>query len=155
MAYKPDIMDYFLPVVQLGLTATLKRTHNVVHSHAEPGCITFFLSGQARPGMSREVYLHVMQAHGRSSRRLHNTAEPEVIDDALSSLTEEGVCLYLANATRQHLVLPHTATRSAALRLLLPHLPAVPHKTALAYVWQNFVATAARYGDEKLPERDD
>jgi hypothetical protein len=63
--------------------------------------------------------------------------------------------LYLANASRQPLVLLHTVTVSAALRLLLPHLPTGLHKTALAYVWQNVAATAAAYGDEKPPERDD
>jgi hypothetical protein len=63
--------------------------------------------------------------------------------------------LYLANASRQPLVLLHTVTVSAALRLLLPHLPTGLHKTALAYVWQNVAATAAAYCDEKPPERDD
>src|SRR5262249_6718669 len=34
-------------------------------------------------------------------------------------------------------------------------LPAALYKTALAYVWQNVAATAAAYGDERPPERDD
>jgi hypothetical protein len=63
--------------------------------------------------------------------------------------------LYLANASHQPLVLLHTVTVSAALRLLLPHLPAGLHKTTLAYVWQNVAAMAAAYGDERSPERDD
>ena len=120
------------------------------------GRVPLFLSGQARPGMPREVYLRVMQEHGKEfSAVVDSAAEPESIEDALSSLTEAGARLYLANASRQPLVLLHTVTVSAALRLLLPHLPTELHKTALAYVWQNVAATAAAYGDEKPPERDD
>ena len=118
--------------------------------------VPLFLSGQVRPGMPREVYLLVMQAHGgQFSAAVDSAAEPDSVDDALSSLTEAGARLYLANASRQPLVLLHTVTVSAALRLLLPHLPAGLDKTALAYVWQNVAATAAAYGDEKPPERDD
>src|SRR5215475_1024375 len=117
--------------------------------------IPLFLSGQARPGMPREVYLHVMQAHGGEfSAAVDGAAEPESVEDALSSLTEAGARLYLANASRQPLVLLHTVTAPAALRLVLPHLPAALHRTALAYVWQNVAATAAAYGDEKPSERD-
>jgi Questin oxidase-like len=120
------------------------------------GRVPLFLSGQARPGMPREVYLHVMQAHGEEfSAVVDAVAEPESIEDALSSLTEAGARLYLANASRQPLVLLHTVTVSAALRLLLPHLPTGLHQTALAYVWQNVAATAAAYADEKPRERDD
>src|SRR5262245_10732780 len=117
--------------------------------------IPLFLSGQARPGVPREVYLRVMQAHGREfSEAVDGAADPESVEDALSSLTEVGARLYLANASRQPLVMLHTVTVPAALRLLLPHLPAGLHKTALAYVWQNVAATAAAYGDERPPEHD-
>src|SRR5262249_42597875 len=117
--------------------------------------IPLFLSGQARPGMPREIYLHVIQAHGREfSEAVDVAAEPESVEDSLSALTEAGARLYLASASRQPLVLLHTVTAPAALRLVLPHLPAALHKTALAYVWQNVAATAAAYGDERPPERD-
>jgi hypothetical protein len=53
--------------------------------------IPFFLSGQARPGMPREVYLRVMQAHGGEfSEAVDGAADPESVDEALSSLTEAG-----------------------------------------------------------------
>jgi hypothetical protein len=55
----------------------------------------------------------------------------------------------------QPLVLLHTVTVPAALRLFLPHLPAGLHKTALAYVWQNVAAVAAVYADEKPSESED
>lgn len=115
-----------------------------------------FLSGQARPGMPREVYLRMMQAHAEEfSEAVDGAAESESVEDALSSLTEAASRLYLANASRQPLVLLHTVTVSSALRLLLPHLPPELHKTALAYVWQNVAAMAAAYGDERPSERDD
>jgi hypothetical protein len=118
--------------------------------------IPLFLSGQTRPGMPREIYLRVMQAHGKEfSVAVDGAAEPQSVENALSSLTEAGVRFYLANASRQPLVLLHTVTVSAALRLLLPHLPAALHKAALAYVWQNVAATVAAYGDERPPERGD
>src|SRR5499425_3622710 len=89
-----------------------------------------FLSGQARPGMPREVYLRVMQAHGRDfSDAVNAAAEPESVEHALSSLTEAGARMYLANASSQPLVLLHTVTAPAALRSVLPHLSAALHKT--------------------------
>src|SRR5262249_13010003 len=118
--------------------------------------IPLFLSGQARPGMPREVYLHVMQAHGGEfAEAVDSAAQPESVEPALSPLTEAGARLYLANASRQPLVLLHTVTAPAALRLLLPHLPAGLPKTGLAYVWQNVAATAAAYGDERPPVHDE
>src|SRR5262250_446701 len=64
--------------------------------------IPLFLSGQARPGMPREVYLRVMQAHRREfSEAVDGAAEPQSIEDALSSLTEAGARLYLVNASHQ------------------------------------------------------
>jgi len=118
--------------------------------------IPLFLTGQARPGPPREVYLRVMQAHaGEFSEAVDGAAEPESVETALSSLTEAGARLYLANASRQPLVLLHTVTAPAAVRLLLPHLRAPLHETALAYVWQNVAATAAAYADERPPGSDD
>src|SRR5215468_5653977 len=104
--------------------------------------------------MPRKIFLRVMQAHGKEfSEAVAAAAEPDSIEKALSSLTEAGARLYLANASRQPLVLLHTVTVSAALRLFLPHLPNGLRMTALAYVWQNVAATAAAYADEKPPER--
>jgi hypothetical protein len=119
------------------------------------GQIPFFMRGQPRPGMPREVALHVIDSHPEFSAAVDRAAEPETVEDALSSLTEAGARLYLANATRHPLVLLHTVTARAALRLLLPHLPAALHKTALAYVWQAVAANAAAYGDERAAARYD
>ncbi len=118
--------------------------------------VPFFMRGQARQGMPREVYLRVMEANAKPfSAAVDRTAAPKSVEDALSSLTEAGARLYLANASRQPLVLLHTVTVPAALRLLLPHLPGDMHMTALAYVWQNVAATAAAYGDERPSGGDD
>jgi Questin oxidase-like len=117
--------------------------------------VPLFLRGQARQGMPREVYLRVMEGNAQTfSAAVDRVAAPKSIDDALTSLTEVGARLYLANASRQPLVMLHTVTVPAALRLLLPHLPDDMQTTALAYVWQNVAATAAAYGDER-PSADD
>src|SRR5262245_53023747 len=93
--------------------------------------IALLLRAPAPPGMPREVYLRVMRAHvGEFSEAVARAAEPESVEDALSSLTEAGARVYLANASRQPLVLLHTVTAPAALRLMLPHLPIALHKTA-------------------------
>src|SRR5262245_279785 len=118
--------------------------------------IPFFLRGQSRQGAPREVYLRVMAAHADEfSAAVDRAADPMSVEAALSSLTEAGARLYLANASSQPLVLLHTVTVPAALRLLLPHFPAGLHKTALAYVWQKVAAVAAVYGDEKPSKSED
>ena len=120
------------------------------------GQVPLFLLGKARPGSPREVYLRVMTAHAEEfSAAVDSAAEPESVEDALSSLTEAGARLYLANASSQPLVLLHTVTVPAAFRLILPHLEVGLHKTGFAYVWQNVAAAAAAYGDERPSERDD
>jgi hypothetical protein len=117
--------------------------------------VPFLLRGQARQGMPRELYLRVMEANAEEfSAAVDRAAAPKSVEDALSSLTESGARLYLANASRQPLVLLHTVTVPAGRRLLLPHLPANTHTTALAYIWQNVAATAAAYGDERISAVD-
>jgi hypothetical protein len=117
--------------------------------------LPLFLKGKSREGIPRELYLHVMQEHAHEfSRAVDAAAEPESIEEALSSLTEAGARLYLANASSQPFVLLHTVTVPAAFRLLLPYLPDSLHMTALAYVWQNVAATAATYADERPVESD-
>jgi hypothetical protein len=119
------------------------------------GEIPFFLRGESRRGAPREVYLRVMAVYANEfSAAVDRAAESASVDAALSSLTEAGARLYLANASRQPLVLLHTVTVPAALRLLLPDLPSGLYKTALAYVWQNVAAVAAVYGDEKPSESE-
>lgn len=119
------------------------------------GQIPLFMRGQARRGMPREVVLEVIESHPEFSAAVERAAEPESVGHALSALTEAGARLYLANATRQPLVLLHTVTAPAALRLLLPKLPVGLRKTALAYVWQAFAASVATYSDERAAERYD
>jgi len=113
------------------------------------------MRGQPRRGMPRELILRVMDAHPEFATAVDRAAEPQSVEDALSVLTEAGARLYLADAARQPLVLLHAVTGPAALRLLLPHMPAALHKTALAYVWQAVAATTAMYADESAADRDE
>jgi hypothetical protein len=117
--------------------------------------VPLLMRGRTRRGMPRELILHVADSHAEFTAAVDRLAEPESVDHALSALTEAGARLYLANASRQPLVLLHTVTAPAALRLLLPHLPTALHKTALAYVWQVVAAECAAYADERAVGRDD
>src|SRR5262245_54096942 len=113
------------------------------------------MRGQERRGMPRELVLRVTESHLEFTAAVDRVTEPESAEDALSALTEAGARLYLAAAAHHPLVLLHTVTAPAALRLLLPHLPVALHKTALAYVWQAVAAATAVYADESAADRDE
>ena len=87
------------------------------------GQVPRLMRGQARRGMPRELVLRVIDAQPEFTAAVDRATEPESVEDALSALTEAGARLYLADAARHPLVLLHTVTGPAALRLLLPHLP--------------------------------
>jgi hypothetical protein len=103
--------------------------------------------------MPRELVYRVDSAP-EFHQAVERVAEPASVESAITALTEGGARLYLANAAHSPLVLLHTVTAPAALRLMLPHLPAALHRTALAYVWQAIAATSAAYAEasEGRPE---
>jgi len=103
--------------------------------------------GQLKSGMPRELFLNVTDSQSEFTAAVDRAIKPESVDAALSTLTEAGARMYLSGATRHPLVLLHTVTGPAALRLLLPHLPISLHKTALAYVWQAIAAITAMYAN--------
>jgi len=110
------------------------------------------LSGR---GMPRELILKVINSQTEFNAAVDRAIEPGSVNHALSSLTEAGARLYLSGAGRYPLVLLHTVTGPAALRLLLPHLPTHMHKMALAYVWQAVAAMTAMYANESNADRDE
>jgi len=115
-----------------------------------------FLSGEARRGPPREVYVRVMSAHAMEfAAAVDRAGPPESIGAALSTVSEAGARVYLNNASRQPLVLLHTVTVPAALRMMLPQLPEDLQATAFAYVWQNVAGVIAAYADEPPKRRDD
>jgi hypothetical protein len=63
-------------------------------------------------------------------------AAPISVDDALSELTQAMAGWYLANREHDPIAFVHGVTAPAALRLLLPYLPASDHPAAFAYLWQ-------------------
>jgi hypothetical protein len=77
------------------------------------------------------------------------------LDALLNRLTEAGARLYLANASTHPLVFIHALTGPAAVRLLLPHMPATLHEVALAYCWQAIAAWVAAYGGDAPGAPDD
>ena len=85
--------------------------------------IPLFLSGQPRPGMPRDVYLRVMRAHGREfSEAVDGAAEPR--SRALSARSPRPARVVSGERVPSTPGILHTVTVPAALRLLLPHLPA-------------------------------
>jgi hypothetical protein len=119
------------------------------------GQVPRIMRGQPQRGMPREFVLRVIDLQPEFTAAVNRAIEPESVEDALSALTEAGARLYLSDAARHPLVLLHTVTGPAALRLLLPHLPAALHKTALAYVWQAVAAMTAMYADGSDADRDE
>jgi hypothetical protein len=111
--------------------------------------------GESRRGMPRELFLRVIDSQAEFTAAVDRATEPGSVEDALSALTEAGARLYLTESSSHPLVLLHTVTGPAALRLLLPHLPAALHKMAFAYVWQAVVATTAMYAGERDANRDE
>lgn len=105
-------------------------------------------------GMPRE-FVHIIHSHPGFPAAVDAAAAPESVGTALSTLTEAGARLYLANASHHPLVFIHTVTGPAALRLLLPYLPAALQETAFAYVWQAVAAWVAAYGSDAAGYLDD
>jgi len=79
----------------------------------------------------------------------------EAVDESLDRFTEMGARLYLANAPTHPLVFIHALTGPAAVRLLLPHMPASLREVALAYCWQAIAAWVAAYGGDTPGPPDD
>jgi hypothetical protein len=76
----------------------------------------------------------------------------EIKDDisrAISSLSELGANIYLANADYFPLIQLHSITGPAALRLILPYLNTSDQKRAFFYVWQVAAAAFSTYGVTK------
>jgi hypothetical protein len=76
---------------------------------------------------------------------------PPSIGGALSELTSAMAGWYLANREHHPIAFVHGVTAPAALRLLLPYLPAQAAGTAFAYVWQVCAAIRSAFAVEHPP----
>ena len=70
---------------------------------------------------------------------------PPSVDGALSELTSAMAGWYLANCEHAPIAFVHGVTAPAALRLLLPYLPARAAGTAFAYLWQACAAIRSAF----------
>ena len=107
-----------------------------------------------REGVPRE-FVRMLTEYPEFAEALDRFGTLEAVDASLSRLTETGARLYLANASTHPLVFIHALTGPAAVRLLLPHLPAALHEVALAYCWQAIAAWVAAYGSDASGVTDD
>jgi len=107
-----------------------------------------------REGVPRD-FVRVLTEYPEFAVAVDRLGTSETVDGSLDQLTEMGARLYLANASTRPLVFIHALTGPAAVRLLLPHMPAALHEVALAHCWQAIAAWVAAYGDSTAVAADD
>ena len=107
-----------------------------------------------REGVPRE-FVRVLADYPEFTAAVDRFGTTEPVDASLNRLSEMGARLYLANASTHPLVFIHAITGPAAVRLLLPHMPAELRNVALAYCWQALAAWVAAYGSDTSAAPDD
>jgi Questin oxidase-like len=107
-----------------------------------------------REGVPRE-FVRMLTEYPDFAEAVDRFGTLEEVDASLSRLTETGARLYLAHASTHPLVFIHALTGPAAVRLLLPHMPAGLPEVALAYCWQAIAAWVAAYGSDVPSTPDD
>lgn len=90
------------------------------------------LAPEHRAGMRRYHELAKVEGWAEAVSQL---AEPADLQDALSDLTASFVQVNIANSDQLPIVLLHTVTAPAALRLMLPHLPQSLHLPSYVAMW--------------------
>jgi Questin oxidase-like len=107
-----------------------------------------------REGVPRE-FVRGLAEYPEFAQAIDRFGTTEAVDTSLNRLSEMGARLYLANASTHPLVFIHALTGPAAVRLLLPHMPAALSRIALAYCWQALAAWVAAYGSDTSGAPDD
>jgi hypothetical protein len=107
-----------------------------------------------REGVPRE-FVRVLAEYPEFAQAIDRFGTTEAVDTSLNRLSEMGARLYLANASTHPLVFIHALTGPAAVRLLLPHMPAALREAALAYCWQAVAAWVAAYGSDTTSAPND
>jgi hypothetical protein len=112
------------------------------------------LAANLSDGMPRDV-VFVVGEQPTFQANVELAGVPASLETGLSTLTEVGARAYLANADRNPLVLLHTVTGPAALRLLLPHIESAARWQALAAIYHCSAAWIAGYaGPERFASSD-
>jgi Questin oxidase-like len=111
-------------------------------------------SESRREGVPRE-FVRVLAEYPEFVAAVDRYGTTEAVEVSLNRLTEIGARLYLANASAHPLVFIHALTGPAAVRLLLPHMPAALRGVALAYCWQALAAWVSVYGSDTSGTPDD
>ena len=105
------------------------------------------MQGRQRPGIPRQ-FVYEMSGKEELITAVQTASEPQSVSEALSTFSEAGARLYLANRSRYPLIFIHAVTAPAALRLLLPHITRETQRVALAYFWQSQAAMIAAYAED-------
>jgi hypothetical protein len=93
-------------------------------------------------------FVRVLAEYPEFAAAVDRFGTTDAVDASLNRLTEMGARLYLANASTHPLVFMHAVTGPAAVRLLLPHMPAELREVAIGYYWQALAAWVAAYGSD-------
>jgi hypothetical protein len=104
--------------------------------------------GERGRGVISEVAAKASQMDGFAAS-VDALGPPTSVDGALSELTSSMAGWYLANCEHDPVPFVHGVTAPAALRLLLPYLPAGATGTAFAYVWQACAAIRSAFAVER------
>jgi hypothetical protein len=105
------------------------------------------MRGLKRSGIPRK-FIYEMSGRDELISAVQAASEPQSVTEAISTFSETGARLYLANRTRYPLIFIHAITAPAALRLLLPYMTQETQRAALAYYWQSHAAMIAAYGED-------
>ena len=109
------------------------------------------LAPEHRSGMRRYDALPKVVGWNEAVRQL---AEPVDIESALSDMTTSFVRVNLANTEHLPIVLIHTVTAPAALRLMLPHLPESMHLPSYLAMWRANAALFALFAVRPPDDED-
>jgi Questin oxidase-like len=105
------------------------------------------MRGRQRTGIPRQ-FVYEMSGKAELITAVQAASEPQSVTEAISTFSEAGARLYLANRSRYPLIFIHAVTAPAAFRLLLPHMTPETQRAALGYFWQSQAAMIAAYGED-------
>lgn len=108
------------------------------------------VSGQIKL-QDKGLFLHMSGVQGWSEA-VSGLASPDDVQQALSDVTAAFVQVNLVHGDQFPIPLVHTVTAPAALRLMLPHLPAGMHLPSFVAVWRACSALLATFAQSRDPE---
>jgi hypothetical protein len=133
----------YLPLVNL---ESFSGTNDLITAFKS---LPIFEQNVDRTGIPPFVVKGLLDGEKKFERAVMSLEIKDDISPAISSLSELGANIYLANADYFPLIQLHSITGPASLRLILPYLNSDNQKRAYFYVWQVVAAAFSAYGVTK------